>query len=111
MTKLYSLEFYGEERESTVNGLKEHYFAHSRRSQRIALSMMVVGSLLLLVAGTVMGIYLLRYTLEPMSGHNLSQLTASVLNAIIIHLLNRVYFQFCSELTEWENHRTQTEVM
>ncbi len=72
--------------------------------------MLVIFSLMFIVVGTVLGIYVLRYTMVPSSGGSVAQLCASIINAIIIHCLNKVYFSFSFELTEWENHRTQTEV-
>jgi branched-subunit amino acid ABC-type transport system permease component len=72
--------------------------------------MMVICAILLLVVGSVLGIYLMRFTINPLIGGTLGQICASVANALIIQLLNQVFLGLATELTEWENHRTETEV-
>lgn len=74
------------------------------------MSMLVVCSLLFLVIGTVLGVYVLRFSIIPHTGGSVAQTVASILNGIIIQVLNQLYFSFSIELTEWENHRTQTDV-
>jgi hypothetical protein len=65
--------------------------------------------LLLLVIGTIIGIYVLRYALLDYTAGSRSQVIASIINALIIQGLNQLYLILATELTEWENHRTETE--
>jgi hypothetical protein len=108
-TEQFRPEFCGEERDTVIDGSKSTYFSHSLRTSRIILSFLVIAALLLLVFGTVMGVYVLRFALVSETGGPKAQIIASVSNGIIIHVLNQLYLLLATELTEWENHRTETE--
>lgn len=83
-------EFKGELVKSPVNGEDVAYFPEKTRDGRIALSFLVVSSMIMLIIGVVAGIYALRFALQPDIGPYASTV-ASVLNAVQITIFNYIY--------------------
>uniref|UniRef100_A0A0A9Y2I0 Anoctamin n=2 Tax=Lygus hesperus TaxID=30085 RepID=A0A0A9Y2I0_LYGHE len=55
-------------------------------------------------------VFLDRRLLEENSGNsNMDRLRPSVVYAILIYIMNLAYRKFATFLTEWENHRTQSQ--
>lgn len=66
---------------------------------------MAVGGLIMLVAGIVVSIYVLRYAIAGDVGDSNAQTVASIANAVQIQVVNYIYSFLANALTEWENHR------
>lgn len=64
--------------------------------------------LIILVIGTVAGIYVMRFAISPSVGGILAQTSASVINSLLIEVMNYIYSFLAYALTEWENFRTET---
>lgn len=101
-------EFKGELKKSVVNGKETVYFPNRVREKYISQSMLVIGSMIMLVLGVVGSIYVIRAALTPDMGSD-AQYVASILNAIQIQVFNFLYSMIADFLTERENHRTDTE--
>ncbi len=61
--------------------------------------------LILIVAGVVVSIYVLRYSIDKEVGDSNAQTIASIANAVQIQVVNYIYSFLANALTEWENHR------
>lgn len=98
---------------SFIDGSQMRYFPTNEQYRRWALSVVSILGLVLLVAGVVVGIYLMRYYLAASDGGPLSdsdaQTLASVANAVQIQVMNYVYTFIATALSENERHRTQTQ--
>lgn len=101
-------EFRGELKRSVINGKETIYFSKRIRNKFIMQSMLVIGSMILLVLGVVASIYVIRTALTHDIGSR-AQYVASILNAVQIQVFNFVYTILADSLTERENHRTDTE--
>ena len=104
------LDFQGEWISSYIDGSKIRYFSSKLRNTNVKQSVGVVGSLILLVVGIVVSIYIIRFTITDSVGAVGAQVVASVANAIQIQILNYVYSSIAIRCTERENHRTDTQV-
>jgi anoctamin-10/anoctamin-7 len=109
-------EFKGEKRPSMVTGEEILYYPRDKRNACVAASYTAVVTMIGLVVGIVAGIYLLRYYL--VNGNNGkgggmavgdASTIASLINAIMIQVLNYGYQLAAVELTKMENYRTITE--
>lgn len=93
---------------SHINGSLQQYFSSRERNTRVSVSVLATFSLALLVVGSVSGIYLMRFAVSPQLGPADAQTLASICNALLIDLLNRIYSFLAEALSEWENHRTDS---
>ena len=89
----------------------KQYFSSRLRNIRISLSTLAIGGLIALVLGSVSSIYIMRFAISPVIGNANAQTVASIINSVLIQLLNSLYSFLANALTEWENHRTDTEVI
>jgi hypothetical protein len=103
-------DFRGTTIDSFIDGSKIKFYEDFKRRRMIfAQSLTVVALLIFLVIGVVVAIYVLRFALEPSIGVSSAQSVASVLNSVQIQVLNYFYLWIVTELSERENHRTETE--
>jgi hypothetical protein len=110
-------EFRGEKRPSMVTGEEILYYSRDKRNACIALSYTLVITMIMIVVGIVAGIYLMRTFLVSGYGKDKgpglavtdASTIASLLNAIMIQVLNFGYQLAAVELTAAENYRTITE--
>jgi hypothetical protein len=102
----WSTDFRGEWIDSHIDGSKVRYYPSSKRYHNIRNSVLVVASLILLVVGIVVSIYIIRYTIVSDVGETGAQGIASLLNAIQIQVMNQVYSTIALKYTEKENHRS-----
>jgi hypothetical protein len=98
-------DFYGDWIDSYVDGSKMRYFPRQKRRRRLHRSAGVVISLITLVLGIVVSIYIIRFTISDKVGKIGAQVLASVANAVQIQVLNHVYSSMAIHYTEKENHR------
>ena len=99
------LEFKGKESPSHIDGSLQQYFSSRTRGNRIALSVVATFALCLCVVGCVTGIYVMRFAVSPAVGDSNAQTLASIINSLLIEILNRIYSFLAEALSEWENHR------
>ena len=81
------------------------YFPIRDHRYRVITSGGVILSLIVLVLGIVVSIYVIRFTIIRDVGQLGAQVVASVANAVQIFLLNMVYARMALTYTEQENHR------
>lgn len=93
---------------SFIDGSETKFYPADLRSKKLFLSFGLVGALVLLVIGTVTGIYILRFQLQSTTSLPAS-LIASCLNTLQITLFNMGYSVLSVKLTKFENHRTDTD--
>lgn len=93
---------------SFITGELVRYYPTAKRTKYTSQSYIIVFLLICLVVGAVVGIYVMRYQLEL---HNFpqAQVLCSVVNALQIQFLNALYGFLANELSERENHRTDTQ--
>eukprot|EP01038_Epipyxis_sp_PR26KG_P005759 gene5759-7950_t len=102
-------EFKGETTLSFIDGSEIRYFPSKTRNVYLAQSFIAVCALILLVAGVVASIYVIRFTIEGTVGLSNAQTLASIMNAVQIQVLNYIYSFLANALSERENHRTETQ--
>ena len=103
-------DFRGTTIDSFIDGSKIKFYEDFKRRRMIFVqSLTVVNLLISLVVGVVVAIYVLRFAIEPSIGVSSAQSVASVLNSVQIQVLNYFYLWIVTELSERENHRTETE--
>lgn len=88
-----------------VDGSKVRHFPSSTRQAYILQSVVSVVSLIVLVVGVVVSIYVIRYTIAGDVGTGNAQLVASIANALQIQVMNFIYSFVANALSERENHR------
>jgi hypothetical protein len=107
-------EFEGEPSVSPVDGSPIRYFPRKQFLFRLFLSTNVIAVLVLVVLCVVAGIFFLRIILSKMrdlvvGGVQTGSIITALINAVQIQVLNAVYNSVAIRLTDYENHRTNTE--
>ena len=105
------LDFRGQEIDSFIDGSKVRYFPSQTRQTYLLQSVVSVVSLILLVVGVVVSIYVIRYTIAGDVGASNAQLVASVANAVQIQVMNFIYSFVANALSERENHRCVSDCL
>jgi hypothetical protein len=112
-----------EKRRNPVTGEMEKYYPKSRRYMKYLTTATVVGLMIGLVIAVIISIILYRLAIRVAlfklgdspestarkSSGIVSAITASILNLITIILLNILYGKLAVKLTDWENHRKESE--
>jgi hypothetical protein len=111
---LYRPQFEGMEIPSPIDGKNMRYFPSHSYYYRLTVSVNIIGVLIIIVLAVVAGIFTLRIILSQNSaltvgGTNWASTITALINAIQIQVLNEIYNQAAVYLTEFENHRTNTE--
>lgn len=100
-------EFRGMTIASPEDGKPILYFPVEDKRKMLFLSSSVVYSCILVVLGSVAGIYLIRSALEQHVGSYASTV-ASFLSTVQIQVLNMAYYRIAKVMNERENHKTDT---
>jgi hypothetical protein len=79
-------DFRGEEIDSFIDGSRVRHFPSKTRRTFVMQSVVSVVSLILLVVGVVVSIYVIRYTITGEVGASNAQLVASISNAVQIQV-------------------------
>ncbi|XP_065837572.1 anoctamin-4-like isoform X2 [Oscarella lobularis] len=107
-----------EKRENPVTGRLEGYIPPSTTYAKITQGIVIMIFMVCVVIAAVLAIIIYRVAIIATASKNstvrpyssiLSSLTAAVLQLIAIAILDRIYQRIAEFLTNWENHRTQTE--
>ena len=101
--------FHGTEIKSYIDGSDILYFEPKNACCRHLLSAFVVFCLMLVALSAVGGIYLARKLAFTQHNSHISQGGASIVNALVIIVLNTVAKYVARNLVEMENHRTDKE--
>lgn len=88
---------------SPISGEMIIYFPEYKRNFRIIASYVVIGTVILLVLGTLSGIYYLQLK------NIINTYVRSLLTAMSIEMYNFIYNIISIKLNNWENYRTDTE--
>ena len=103
-------EFIGKVIPSYITGQSIVYFPSQYRKKRIYINIFYLLILILIILGIVTSIYIIRFTLQKKGINTInSQTIASIINAIQIQLVNKLYNNLAKYLTNKENYRTITE--
>eukprot|EP00475_Leptophrys_vorax_P016422 TRINITY_DN2287_c0_g1_i4.p1 TRINITY_DN2287_c0_g1~~TRINITY_DN2287_c0_g1_i4.p1 ORF type:complete len:473 (-),score=136.31 TRINITY_DN2287_c0_g1_i4:602-2020(-) len=102
-------EFEGENVRNLVNGRKEQYFPFYKLVYRHLATKSVIFFFLACVLGVIVALFILRAYLASSWSYYGGIIVASVLNAIQIVAFNQLYTRAAKYLTEYENHKTETE--
>lgn len=108
-------QFYSTElKMNPITGLNEPFYSPIKKTLKSMGSMVLISFMVLLVLASLIAVIVYRIIarVDWFNGTNgilLSNLTSSVLNSTSIMLLGYFYKYLGKKLTEWENHRTQTQ--
>lgn len=108
-------QFKGEpKRPSPITGKPVLFFDRNERFRRQVVSYMVITVAIILVIGVVVGIFVVRLILVTIpalviSGTQMGGIITSIINAVAIQVANILYGDVAISLTDYENHRTDTE--
>lgn len=103
------IEFKGDPKISHIDGSFRQYFSNRLRTIRIFNSIVATFSLIIVILGAYVSVQLVRLSLEASASSSTAENVSSILNAVLINGLNSLYSFVAVALTEWENHRTDTE--
>lgn len=110
-------EFEGELTQSAVDGSPVYYYPRFKRYFKLVNSGLVIFTFVIVVISSIAGIFVLRFlfTRQPYSSEltvgsvQLGSIITSLLNAVNIQFFNYVYGVVAVLLTDFENHRKNTE--
>eukprot|EP01031_Cornospumella_fuschlensis_P027354 gene27354-33040_t len=102
-------DFKGEQINSFIDGSPMRYFSTKKRMALLYQSILSIATIIMLVVGIVVSIYILRYALSSDIGDSNAQTVASICNALQIQIVNYIYSIVANALSERENHRTDTQ--
>lgn len=90
------------------------YFPRAERNQRLVKSATVICGFVALVVAVVGSIFVLKLVLSRVKAMTigsiqLAGIIASIANAVQIQVMNMIYGDVAIKLTNFENHRTDTE--
>jgi hypothetical protein len=103
-------DFRGETITSFIDGSQIRYFSSKSRKALLIQSVLSIVTIIMLVLGIVVGIYIIRYAIAHDVGDSNAQNIASICNAVQIQVVNYIYSIAANGLSERENHRTDTQV-
>jgi len=103
-------EFRGELIPSPINGKQITYYPPLKKGFLMRIAQVIISIFIAIVIGVVAGIYVYRLQLQNSSStYAYASGIASILNTAQITIFNIIYGKVASKLTDFENHRTDTE--
>jgi hypothetical protein len=103
-------EYQGNTIKSYIDGKDMIYYPPAKARNLLRITRTVVFSFVSIAIGIVAAIYIFRFYLQARNDtSNIASLVASVLNTIQIQVFNIVYNNVARQLTDLENHRTDSE--
>ena len=107
-------QFVGIKKLSPIDGKEYLYFNRNEEQQRAFQSSVVIWSFILIVIGTIAAIFSLKLIMNGVAALNpnglqIGSIFASILNSIQITVFNIIYSDVAIQLTDYENHRTDTK--
>jgi hypothetical protein len=107
-------QYKGEEIASPVTGKKYLYFPRQEANIRLIKSVTVITGFIALVIAVVGSIFILKLVLSQIRAMTwgsiqMAGIIASIANAVQIQVMNMIYGDVAIKLTNFENHRTDTE--
>ncbi|XP_038674776.1 anoctamin-7-like isoform X2 [Scyliorhinus canicula] len=109
-------EFYGTNvKKDPVTGEIEPYYPGTVRRTKMLLSLLVGALMVCWVFASLVGVVIYKTwarlklsTSSPWESFLLTTVSGSLLNVVSIIILAKVYHRIAIKMTDWENHRTQT---
>jgi hypothetical protein len=107
-------QFVGQLKPNPVTGENYVYFPSSAKMRRFSQSAMVISVFVVAVLAAVAGIFILKLILSRIAvltqgGVGFGGIIASIANSVVIQVMNAIYGEVAITLTNYENHRTDTE--
>mmetsp|Transcript_14786 Transcript_14786/g.24494 ORF Transcript_14786/g.24494 Transcript_14786/m.24494 type:complete len:764 (+) Transcript_14786:92-2383(+) len=107
-------QFKGELRPSPVDGKQYLYFDRKEEQKRVTQSSIIIFGFIMVVVAVVASIFVLKLVLSQkkafiINGLETASIIAALANAIQIQIMNVIYGGVAIQLTDYENHRTDTE--
>lgn len=110
-------EFEGELTKSAIDGSPIYYYPRFKRYFKLFNSAIVIFSFIIVVISSIAGIFVLRFVLSQkkysasltVGSIQLGSIITSLINAVNIQVFNAVYGSVAIILTDFENHRRNTE--
>jgi hypothetical protein len=107
-------QFVGIKKRSPVNGKEYLYFNRNEEQQRVFQSSVVIWGFIVIVIGTIAAIFTLKLVMNGVAALNpdgiqMGSIFASLLNSLQITIFNSIYGEVAIQLTDYENHRTDTK--
>lgn len=103
-------QFEGIPIKSPINGQEYLYFPAVEKSKRLISSAITISGFIALVIAIVGSIFVLKLVLAGIpSTSSSAAIIASLANAVQIQVMNIIYGGVAVRLTDYENHRTDTE--
>ncbi|XP_033632205.1 anoctamin-3-like isoform X1 [Asterias rubens] len=110
-------EFYGtKERDDPVSSLPDWYYPFHKQFLKFMASFGILVFMALLVISSVVGVIVYRVISAALLSESssvlrllVSTVVATLLNSISIMILGKIYDFIAYKLTDWENHRTQSQ--
>jgi hypothetical protein len=103
-------QFEGVMMRSPVNGQDYLYFPAREKLRRMTTSVVTISGFIAIVIVIVGSIFVLKLVLSGIPATSSSaSIIASLANAVQIQVMNLIYGQVAVRLTDYENHRTDTE--
>lgn len=101
-------DFSGEMIPSPINGQPIRYYPSSKRFMKQLVGQLVILFMTFIVFICVFSIFVLRIYLVGID-FPMAKTVASVINAVQIQIMNRIFGTIANTLNNWENHETETE--
>lgn len=95
---------------SHIDGGPSEYFPPLLRYRRMCCTFMMIAAMILLVAGVVVAIYIMKFQIQEQGqSPDTASYLASICNAVQIQFFNSFYVYYAQYLTTLENQRTDTD--
>ena len=91
---------------NAITGEREKFFPSRKRQRRTCVSTIVAISCIGVVLGAMWIVLRMR---APLQRHLGMGWVAGVANGVLIYVLNNIFGKVAVLLTDWENHRGQSE--
>lgn len=107
-------QFQGVKKPSPVDGQPVYFFPKNKKARLVIVSSSVIGVLIALVIGVVASTFVLRIALSSfyflnIGGVKFGGVLSSLVIAVTIQVMNIMYQDVALRLTNYENHRTDTQ--
>lgn len=101
-------EFYGQLQWSPVNGERVTYYPDNERAKAVSKSTFKIFLMLILVLASISGVFMLKIVLST-GNEYVYDVVPSLVQAIVIQILNAIYRGMAKDMTIEENHQTDTQ--
>lgn len=100
-------EFQGVVQWSPVDGERVTFYPESKRNAQMNRSYSIIGCMILLVLACIGGVFAIKVAVD--GNATLESFLPSLVQAVVIQILNAVYRGMATDMTNRENHQTDTQ--